>query len=63
MRQFSRSERQRRFFKAKAIKFNRNLTHLRENALTPEIFPKLMIEGNALLVFMTMDSLNRKGGD
>ena len=56
----TRAERQRRFFKARAIKFNRKLARMGEKALDPNMFSKLMIEGDALMVFMAMDSLNRK---
>ena len=58
----TRAERQRRFFKARAIKFNRNLVRMGEKALEPNTFSRLMIKGNALMVFMAIDLLNRKGG-
>ena len=53
-------ERQRRFFKARAIKFNRKLSLLGEKVLEPDNFKPLMIEGNTLMVFMAMDSINRE---
>ena len=59
----TRPERQRRFFKAKAIKWQRKLNRLGQRALEPDKFSKLMIEGNALMTFMAMDALGRKGGD
>lgn len=55
-----RPERQRRFFKAKAIMFNRKLTRKGEKALKRENFSRLMIEGQTLMIFMAMDSYNRK---
>jgi len=57
----TRPEQQKRFFKAKAIKWQRKLNRLRERALEPDEFSKLMIEGNALITFMAMDALGRKG--
>jgi hypothetical protein len=48
-------ERQKRWFKARAIKFNRKLDRLGQRALEPRTFSNLMIEGNALLTFMSVD--------
>lgn len=50
-------ERQRRYFKAKAIKFNRKLNRMGENAVQKENFSNLMIEGQALVTFMSIDSI------
>ena len=56
----TRRERQKRFFKARIIKFNRKLTRLGAKAVEPENFEKLMIEGKALLTFAAIDSLINK---
>jgi len=53
-------ERQKRFFKARIIKFNRKLNRLGEKAMEPKTFSDLMIEGNALLTFAAIDAMNRK---
>jgi hypothetical protein len=52
-------ERQERYFKARAIKFNRKLDAMGEAAIEPENFSRLMIEGKALLLFMTLDAMSR----
>lgn len=52
-------ERQTRYFKARAIKFNRKLGAMREDALEPQNFSKLMIEGRTLLLFMSLDAMSR----
>ena len=57
----SRPERQRRYFKAKAIKFNRKLSLMRGTSLEPGKLSELTIEGNVLVTFMAIDSMNRKG--
>jgi len=56
-------ERQRRFFKAKAIKFNRKLSRMGEKAVKPGNHSQLMIEGQALITFAAIDCLNRESGD
>jgi len=56
----TRTKRQRRFFKARAIKYNRKLNRIGEKVLEPANFSKLMIEGHTLLTFMFVDSLNRR---
>jgi len=56
----TRPERQQRFFKARAIKFNRKLNRMGEKVLAPANFSKMMIEGQTLITFMWIDSLNRK---
>jgi len=52
-------ERQRRYLKASMIKFNRKLDRLGQKAVEPKTFSNLMIEGNALLVFASIDAMNR----
>ena len=54
------SELQQRFFKAKAIKFNRKLSRLGQKAVKPPVFDNLMIEGGALVTFMMIDNLSRE---
>jgi hypothetical protein len=56
-------ERQHRFFKARAIKFQRKLNRLGEKAIEPENFSNLLIEGQALVTFMAADAMSRKGGE
>jgi len=56
----NRNEKQQRFFKARAIKFNRKLNFMGEKVLEPANFSKLMIEGKCLLTFIAIDCLNRK---
>uniref|UniRef100_A0A6M3KMT1 Uncharacterized protein n=1 Tax=viral metagenome TaxID=1070528 RepID=A0A6M3KMT1_9ZZZZ len=57
----TRPERQHRYFKAKAIKWQRKLNRLGERALEPDKFSKLMIEGQSLLTFITIDAISREG--
>ena len=56
----ARPERQQRYFKAKAIKYNRKLSLMGEKVLRPKNFTRMMIEGQCLLIFTAIDCLNRK---
>jgi len=56
----TRPERQRRFLKARAIKFNRKLARLGQKAVEPKTFSNLYCEGQTLLVFMAIDSWNHQ---
>jgi len=49
-------ERQHRFFKARAIKWQRKLNRLGEKALEPENFSSLMMEGRTLMIFMAAEA-------
>jgi len=53
-------EKQHRFFKAKAIKFNRKLDRMGQDAVKSPLFDNLMIEGRALVTFMMIDNLSRE---
>lgn len=53
------NERQRRYFKAKVLKYNRKLNRIGQDA-TGKDFENIMIEGKALLLFTALDSMSRK---
>lgn len=53
----TRPERQRRFFKARIIKYNRKMNRLGEKVLEPDTFSQMMIEGQTLLTFSALDLL------